>query len=263
MSIKRRTFEILGAKAFVVCLMALIFLNVIAVVLQTVQSLASQYAAFFRVFAVVSVLAFTAEYALRVWTCTLDERFRRPILGRVRFVLTPLALVDLAAILPFYLPFLLPVDLRFLRSVRLLWMFRLFKMDRYTESFGMLGNVFRKRKEELLVTLFVGLVLLVISSSLMYFVENAAQPEEFSSIPASMWWGVQTLTTVGGGDVYPVTPLGQLLGGLIATVGIGMFALPAGILGSGLVAEIQGKDPEKTCPHCGKRIDESPGDRGR
>ena len=90
----------------------------------------------------------------------------------------------------------------------------------------------------------------------MYFVENEAQPKTFSSIPAAMWWGVATLTTVGYGDAYPVTPLGKFLGAIIALLGIGMFALPTGILGSGFVEEIQRKrEKRKTCPHCGKEID--------
>lgn len=267
--IKNRTFAILEARTasdpvartFGLCLMALIFANVVVVILQTVDSLASQYAAFFRVFTAISILVFTVEYLLRVWSCTASGKFRRPVSGRMKFMFTPLALVDLTAILPFYLPFFFPVDLRVLRLLRVFWMFRLFKADRYVGSLRLLGNVFKKRKEELLVALFVGVLLLVVSSSLMYFAENGAQPEKFSSIPEAMWWGVQTLTTLGYGDVVPVTPLGQVLGGLVAVLGIGMFALPAGILGSGLVDEIQKKQSDeqeealKTCPHCGQPLD--------
>lgn len=273
--LKKRTFEILEAgeagdplaKTFDLFLMALILANVIVVMLQTVESLAAQYAAFFRIFTIISFMVFSAEYVLRIWSCTSSAKFRRPVSGRVRFALTSLALVDLASILPFYLPFLIPADLRVLRLVRVFWLFRLFKADRYVGSLGLLGNVLRKRKEELFIALFVGFLLLVISSSLMYFAEHGAQPEKFSSIPEAMWWGVQTLTTLGYGDVVPITPLGQLLGGIVAVLGIGMFALPAGILGSGLVDEIreqrvQREGGVKTCPHCGQPLDEPSQEQG-
>jgi len=104
--------------------------------------------------------------------------------------------------------------------------------------------------------MFIVLILLIIASSLMYFVEKDAQPEVFSSIPAAMWWGVATLTTVGYGDVYPVTTIGKLLGAIISLLGIGMFALPAGILASGFAEEIQKRRKgRRVCPHCGKDID--------
>jgi voltage-gated potassium channel len=102
------------------------------------------------------------------------------------------------------------------------------------------------------------LLLLVLSSSLMYFAEHEAQPELFSSIPATMWWGIETLTTIGYGDIIPVTPLGRVLAGVIAVLGIGMFALPAGILGSAFVEEVQRRrsgSAGRSCPHCGQSID--------
>lgn len=118
---------------------------------------------------------------------------------------------------------------------------------------------FKKKKKELLITIFATVILLVIVSSLMYFIENKAQPKAFSSIPAAMWWGVATLTTVGYGDVYPITPLGKFLGAVIAIFGIGMFAVPAGILASGFAEKIQKSHRErKICPHCGKDIDKLP-----
>jgi len=167
-----------------------------------------------------------------------------------------MALVDLLAILPFYLPMLLPIDLRFLRALRLMRLFRLLKMGRYVKSLRLMRHVLARRKEELLITLFSVLLLLVLSSSLMYFIEREAQPDKFASIPAAMWWGIATLTTIGYGDMYPVTALGKILGGFIALLGIGLFALPAGILASGFAAEIQQRDhPGKRCPHCGERIE--------
>jgi voltage-gated potassium channel len=119
--------------------------------------------------------------------------------------------------------------------------------------------VLRSKKEELLVTIFAGVILLIIASSLMYYVERDAQPEAFKSILSSMWWGVATLTTIGYGDIYPITALGRFLGSLIAVMGIGLFALPAGIVASGFATELQNKARHPhICPHCGKDIDAAP-----
>ena len=235
-------------------IMALIVLNVVVVILETVESVSTPHRRFFEWFEAFSVGVFTIEYLMRMWSCTADTRFARPVLGRLRYFLTPLALVDLIAILPFYLPLVTSVDMRVLRAMRLL---RLFKLGRYSTSLQTLGNVLRKHRGELLVTLFVLLIMLVIASTLMYFAEHHAQPDAFSSIPSAMWWGIVTLTTVGYGDTYPVTGVGRVLGAVIALLGIGMFALPAGILGSGFAEEIDRKKKEGgVCPHCGREMEE-------
>lgn len=265
--IKKRIFEILEiaspgdlvSRLFDIFIMILISLNVVAVILETVESLSFKYSSFFRIFEILSVSIFTIEYLLRLWTCTINNKFNSPIKGRIKFAMTPLAIVDLLAILPFYLPMIIPLDLRFIRVLRLFRLFRLFKMERYSEALKILGNTLKEKREELLLAFFSVLILLVIASSLMYFVENEAQPEVFSSIPAAMWWGIATLTTVGYGDVYPITPIGKLLGGIIALLGIGIFALPAGILASGFAGEIlRNQEKGRICPHCGKDIDEPP-----
>lgn len=262
---KKRLFEILEASSsndsagrlFNISIMTLISLNVIAVMLETVQSLSSRYKFLFQIFEIFSVSVFTVEYLLRLWACTCIEKYKNPVTGRIRYALTPMAMVDLLAILPFYLPLLIPFDLRSIRALRLFRLFRMFKMGRYSKALKSLGNVFIERKEEIVIAVFFEIVLLVIASTLIYFVENEAQPEKFSSIPAAMWWGIATLTTVGYGDVYPVTPAGKLLGGIIAFLGISMFALPAGILASGFIEEIKKTHiKRKVCPHCGKDISE-------
>lgn len=260
---RRRVFEVLeggtggpAGRLFVAFIVSLILLNVAAAMLETVRGVDARYGEALDAFGAASVGVFTAEYALRLWSCTASPRYSHPVWGRARFALTPLALVDLCAILPFYLSFLFAADLRSLRLLRLLWLSRLLKVDRYSEAFAMLWRVVCRRRDELVLTLTVGAVLLVISSTLMYFVERDAQPRAFSSIPAAMWWAVQTLTTVGYGDVYPATPLGKLLGGVVATLGVGMFALPAGILGSGLMEEIRrSREEGRACPHCGRPLE--------
>jgi len=219
-------------------LIVLISLNVIVVIIETVNSIYSRYTAFFLLFDRLSVYIFTLEYLLRVWTCTLDEKYQHPWRGRLKYVLSFDALVDLFAFLPFYLPFM-TVDLRFIRIPRLFRFLRIFKLTRYLNAKNMLSNVFRSKKEELIMCLVITASLIVVASSLMYFAENEAQPEAFSSIPATMWWCVTTLTTVGYGDVYPVTIVGKILTACIAILGIGMFALPAGILASGFSDEFK------------------------
>lgn len=247
MMLKKRVYEILeiaknddtASRVFDIFILSLISLNILAVILSTVETLSNKYFDFFRFFEVFSVSVFTIEYILRVWSCTANEQFHRPYIGRIKYIVTPLALIDLFAILPFYLPMFIPLDLRFIRAFRLFRVFRIFKMSRYSRSMRTLKEVLKEKKEELLLVVFVAVVLLIIFSSLMYFIEKDVQPEAFSSIPAAMWWGIMTLTTVGYGDIYPITTLGKIIGALIAFLGIGLFALPAGILGSGLVEAVQ------------------------
>ena len=235
--------------------MILIVMNVVMVMLETVVSYRDLYASYFHIFDVVSVAIFTVEYLLRLWSIAEDPKYKGILKGRFRFALTPMALIDLLAILPFYLPMIMDLDLRMIRALRLIRLFRVLKFGRYSHSLRVFGSVIRAKKEEMGIVLFMLLILLVIASSLMYFVEHDKQPEAFSSIPASMWWGVMTLTTVGYGDVYPITSIGRFLGMLIAVLGIGLFALPAAILSSGFVVTVQEREG-RMCPHCGEIITE-------
>ena len=237
---------------FDVFIITLIVLNVIAIVLESVEPLRQAFQIQFFYFEVFSVIVFTAEYILRVWTANLIPQFNQPVKGNIRYALTPLAIIDLLAFLPFYLPFV-GVDLRLLRILRIFRIFRLFKIGRYIEALSFITRVFKKKKEELVISLIFTVLLLLIASTFMYYVENEAQPENFSSIPETMWWGIATLTTVGYGDIYPITPFGKFLGGVIAVIGIGLFALPTGILASGFSDEIsRRKNQEGCCPVCGQ-----------
>jgi len=237
-------------------IMILIVINVFVVMLETIESIPNYWKYLFNIFEVFSVLVFSFEYVLRIWSCTINPKYSRPILGRIKFIFSPLALVDLIAIFPFYLPKFIKIDLIYIKALRLFRIFRLFKMSRYSKSLNVLGQVIKSRKEELFISVFMVLILLVVSSSLMYFVEHNVQKESFSSIPATMWWGVSALTTVGYGDVYPITIVGKIIGSIIAILGIGIFALPAGILATGLMEAMQErrKKNKKICPHCQKKI---------
>lgn len=260
MSLKQRTYEILNLSRekgdlswwVDMLLITLISLNALALILETVEPIYQQHAVFFYYFELVSVIIFSVEYVLRVWSANAAPAYRKPFTGNLRYALTPLALIDLLAVLPFYLP-LLGFDFRIARTLRLFRLLRLFKISRYTKALHHISTVFRDKREELGISLTFTTLLLLLASTLMYYAEHEAQPEAFSSIPETMWWGIATLTTVGYGDVYPVTALGKLLGGVIAVIGIGLFALPTGILASGFSEELSKKE-ETACPHCGKDL---------
>lgn len=261
MSLRKRVYEVLEvakaddnlSKEFDIFIVSLIALNVVAIILESVKSIGEVSPRLFRTFEYISVIVFSLEYILRIWSCVEMPAYRKIVSGRLRFAVTPLAVIDLLAILPFYLPFS-GLDLRFLRVVRMMRIFRIAKLGRYSQSLQTLRRVIVARKEQLVSAVFILFLLLVIAASMLYFAENHAQPENFSSIPAAMWWAVATLTTVGYGDICPVTPLGKLMASIIAILGIGMFALPTGIIGAGFVEEIGRTRKLIRCPHCGKEI---------
>ncbi|MBF4482568.1 potassium channel family protein [Dehalococcoides mccartyi] len=237
-------------------IISLICLNVLAVILGSVDTIARDYHTLLHSFEIFSVTVFSLEYILRVWSCTVEPKYSHPFTGRIRFALSPLVLMDLLAILPFYLPFLIRVDLRFLRTLRLLRLFRLSHLKRFNETSHMILNVLRERREALIISFSIILLLVIITSSLMYFVENPAQPEVFKNIPDAMWWSVMTMTTVGYGDIYPIAALGKFLGSVIAVLGLAVFALPTAILSAGLLEEFRRKKElnEHICPVCGQEI---------
>jgi len=165
-----------------------------------------------------------------------------------------MALVDLAAIAPHYLMPMASSNSVVVRLLRVFRLVRVLKFGRYSASIGMLGKVLRLRRAELTVSLFLVLALVTITSTLMFAVEHDAQPKVFASIPASMWWGVVTLTTVGYGDVYPITAAGKVVAGISVLLGVGLFAIPAGLLASGFSEELAKERKQencKKCPHCG------------
>jgi len=286
LAVKKRVFDVLNvadrgdvtSRVVDLLIMTLILLNVIAVILETVESIAVKYSTLLHAFDTFSVAVFTVEYLVRIWACTTDPRYADPLVGRARFAMRPMILIDLLAILPFYLPAFIPMDLRAMRVLRMFRLLRVFKLARYSSAMQQLGHVLHRQKEELLVGMFVMLIMLLFASSLMYVVEHEVQPEAFGSIPEAMWWAVATLTTVGYGDVTPITAAGRLLAGAIAMIGVGMFAMPAAILAQGFAEEWQdkrAKRPPVRCPHCKAAIhgrrwvdadlvlgDDDPGDHG-
>ena len=219
-------------------MIALILLNILAIMLETVASINASYENIFYYFEVFSVAVFTIEYILRAWSCTEDKDndYSNPITGRIKYIMSPMAIIDLLAFLPFYLTMFFAIDLRILRILRML---RLLKLTRYSEALSVVWAVLTKQRRALTAAFFIMLVALLFTSSIIYLFEHKVQPEKFSSIPESMWWALATLTTVGYGDVTPITNGGKLFAGMTMILAIGLAALPIGVIATGFANEIQ------------------------
>jgi len=256
--IKKRTYEILEKAEdgdvpsiiFDVFIVVLILLNVITATAASFESVANSYPIFLHRFEVFSIVVFTIEYILRVWTAVY--KYSNTKIPRIRYIFSFSALIDLAAILPFYLPFVTGLDLRFLRILRILRMFRIFKLGRYTESMATIGKVLKKEKEKLVTTIILTIIMIFIAATIMYYAEHTAQPDVYPNIIETTWWAIATFTTVWYGDFFPITLAGKICGGIISLLGIMLIALPSGILCSGFMAELYKEN--KICPHCKKEI---------
>jgi voltage-gated potassium channel len=238
-------------------IMSLILLSVGTVIAGSVDTVRAEHGRLLRWVEQLSVVVFSVEYVARLWAAGDRETVQRPVIDRLRVATQPYMVIDLVAILPFFLGAVL--DLRFLRALRLFRFLRVLKLARYSTALRRFGRVVREKREEFTLTAVAAVIVLIVVSSAMYYAERGAQPEAFGSIPQAMWWGVVTLTTVGYGGVTPVTPLGRLLNAAVAVLGIGLFSLPASVLASGFIAN----DDESTttpdrCPHCGRTLDDPP-----
>ena len=223
-------------KAIDIALICLITLNVAAVMLESIQWLSVAHGPYFQTFDVISVAIFTIEYLARIWTCVENPQYAQPVHGRLRYMVTPMALIALAGILPFYIHTIWPFDLRTMRVLRLL---RILKLTRYSTAMAVLMAVLRQEARAIGAIIFIMAVVIIFTSSLMYLFEHTAQPDTFADIPTAMWWAVVTLTTLGYGDMVPITPWGRVLGGLTAIIGVGLVALPAGVLASGFSEQMR------------------------
>lgn len=291
-ALRRRTFQVLEkaaagdrlSRVIDTAIVAIILANMAAVVLESFEGLYERHEHWFVAFEFVSVVVFTIELALRLWTSDLRHPGSSRVGAAGRFLVSPMGMIDVLAILPFYLP-LVSVDLRVMRMLRLVRFLRLLKLARYTRSLAMIGTVVRERRDELLVSVVLTSLLLIVASTLMYYLESHVQPDAFPNILASTWWAVATLTTIGYGDVVPLTAAGRLLSGIIAILGIGLVALPTAIISSGFVESlVKAKEtaaaigagapkerlppdtpapgtPSK-CPHCGHVLADPPHGEG-
>lgn len=258
--IKRYFFKLINSsKVFEVLIISLIVINILFIILDTLNppyiiNMIFKYTEYFSVF------VFTLEYILRIWTADLLYADKSPFKARIKFFFTFMSLIDLLAILPFYLPMLIHIDLRVLRLMRIIRLFRLFKINRYTSAFNTIGKVFKNKSGELVSSVLIVALLMLISSILMYNAEHEAQPEQFTSIFQAFWWAIATFTTVGYGDIFPVTSIGKLMAAVVSILGIGIVAIPTGIITAGF-SEIVSQEKEAKddcnksyCPYCGNKL---------
>ena len=256
---KKRIFEIIEkaeegdipSNIFDISIIFLIVLNIVAVTAASFDTFSNTHFLLLERFEIFSVVIFSIEYILRVWTA--KNKFPDSKIPYIKLVFSFGAMIDLAAILPFYLPFSGGLDLRFLRVLRLLRMFRIFKLGRYSESMSIIGRVLKKEKEKLITTIILTLVMIFISATIMYYAENATQPDVFPNIIETTWWAISTFTTVWYDDFYLLTVVGKICGALISLLGIMVIALPSGIICSGFMDELYKEN--KICPHCGKEME--------
>ena len=227
-----------STRLFNLALASLIVANVAAVVLESVEPIGHRFYSGFETFEYAATAIFAVEYVLRVWA-SVDfhgAAYRHPLWGRLRYMRSFFALVDAVAIIPAILGVLGAADLRVLRLLRLL---RMLKLIRHSTTFGLLGGVLREEARSIAALLFVLLLTVTVSGSLMYMLEGDEQPAVFTSIPAGMWWAIETLTTVGYGDMVPETVAGRILGGVVSIVGIGTLALFSGLITVGFLEQLK------------------------
>ena len=302
--VKRTVFEVIQSSAasgreriasriFDDVIMALIVFSVVSVFICTFSIPDWLFRILIRI-EFVSIIVFVIEYALRIWTANLLYPELDPVRARIRYITSPMAIIDLIAILPAILPFLHLYNLVGVRVFRLVRLLRVFKLNRYSDALAAIGDVFRSKSQQMIASIFFVFMILILASLLIYYAEHDAQPDQFENAFSGLWWAVATLTTVGYGDIYPITPLGRFLGAIIAILGIGMVAVPTSILSAGFMETLEkqtsgnqenegecagtkgetsaGKasgtpdphshtapkddsfDPPQYCPHCGKKL---------
>lgn len=239
-----------------IILMILIVLSVIVAFISTFTEGESQT---LNLLELIFVIIFIVEYVLRVWTSSLIYPELSPGLARLKFIISPMAIIDFVSILPFFLP-LVGFSSGAIRTLRLVRLLRVFKINRYTDSLYLIGKVLRTRATQLISSIAVIVTLIFIAAMLMYDVEHTAQPEVFKNAFSAMWWAMSTITTVGYGDIYPITNLGRILSAIVTFLGIGLTAIPTGIISAGFIEQLQEDRPEKKaanfCKHCGESLSE-------
>jgi voltage-gated potassium channel len=218
-------------------LLLVIIVNTLAIILDTVRSIASAYSRVLDLIVFISILIFAVEYLLRIWSYSDAPTLWKRNVERFRYACSIFMIIDLVAIAALFIPIFFPRDFRLLRTVRILSVFKLGRYIAYVPSVKQIGRIFFRKREIISILLCILVVVILFSSTVMFLVENGAQPEKFTSIPEAMWWAAMTVTTVGYGDIYPITPLGKFLGSVITFTGLLALALPSAILASAFIEE--------------------------
>ena len=218
------------SRVFAFFIQALILLSIVTFSIETLPNLKPQTKTILQSIELVCVIVFTIEYLLRIFVAD----------SKPKFIFSFFGIIDFIAILPFYLSF--GVDLRSLRAIRFLRLFRVLKLVRYNKAMNHFTRAMKSAKEQILLFILITLILIYFSAVGIYYFENQAQPEHFSSIFDSLWWAIITLTTVGYGDVYPITVGGKIFTFIILMIGLGIVAIPTGIISSALTKSVDKKE---------------------
>ncbi|MFX1313114.1 MAG: potassium channel family protein [Promethearchaeota archaeon] len=231
---------------------SIITLNVLAIMIGTNPKLSLELKSLLNSLLLFSIFVFTIEYILRIWVIIASniDKYKDPVRGRIKYVLSPLAIIDIIILLSLYLIFIynhVPTLVFYLQTVRMLV---IFKIGHFIDAFKVIGLIFKKIKREFFVTVVLCWIFLIFASTLIYYLERNAQPTKFSSIPNTLWMGIITFTTTGFGDVYAITTGGRFCTIALAFLGVSLFILPAGILGSSFFNTMQEYRYYKICPKC-------------
>ncbi len=241
-------------KLFHGLLFFLIVLSSINLILESVDSIQSVYSGYLIYIEIFTVFFFSIEYFLRIYTCVEMPKYKNSyFLGRIRYLLTPLMIIDLLSLLPMYF-FMFTANYSNFYIFGAFRILRLFKAVRYLNAFKLIGQVFIIKKDQLLIAFTFIFFAFIVFSCFIYVAEFRKQPEIFSSIPKSMWYAISTITTVGYGDMVAITPLGKIISGIMSISGWLLFAIPTSILTSGFLKTYL-NDQKQSCPHCGKMHD--------
>lgn len=243
-NIKQNIFSVLEGEnkssvglTFQALLSILIFANVIICIVYSEQTFKPNMQRYFLIFDYISCVIFTIEYILRITTCPSNK---------LKYALKPLNILDIIVLVPFYLPMIIPVDLRILRIFRILRLARILKTTRYTNAHQIIIDTIKSKKEQLTMVFITALAVFIVFSIMIFYAENNAQPDVFKNIPSAMWYAIATITTIGYGDIYPITNLGKLCTSVFSLLSISIFAIPTGILSAGFAEQAQKEKREKT-----------------
>ena len=218
-------------------IVTVIMLNLTVTLMQTFDQLAP-YMFLLNVIELITIIIFTVEYILRVWTADyLYPAEEKKYKARIRFVFSAYGLIDLFTIIPYFLPLIFPSGAVAFRIFRVIRIFRLFKINAQYDAFNVITSVIKEKKNQLISSMCMILILMTASSLCMYSLEHEAQPDQFKNAFSGIWWSVSTLLTVGYGDIYPVTVAGKIMAIIISFLGVGMVAIPTGIISAGFVEQ--------------------------
>lgn len=244
------------SRTYDIALILAVVINIFIAVFETFPQ-SHQYLDILQVLEGITVVFFTIDYFLRIWTATYLYKGVTTARARMKFIFSWAGIVDFFSCVPYYLPFFFPSGAVALRMFRIIRILRIFRIHHYSDPLKVIGRVLKKKKGQLMSSIFIVLILMIAASLMMYSLEHKAQPEVFDNAFSGFWWAINTLLTVGYGDIVPITFAGKLCGAIMTFLGVGMVAIPTGILSAGFVEQMTPKPKEKEphyCPNCGHKL---------